>query len=147
MAHTLFPGAVEDCSLNQAYAILDGMIYKGNQVAAARKAELTHLEYLFQELATRIERCGLQTLTLPSLPQDDHALENSSQQRDSQLLPIPEPNLPIDGDQELLTSDLPPTASNMECLDSLGLSSYEFFSIVAQIGHHDSYSLLDPREA
>ncbi|KAB8248430.1 hypothetical protein BDV35DRAFT_403587 [Aspergillus flavus] len=146
MAHTLFPGAVEDCSLNQVYSILDGMIYKGNQVAAARKAELTHLEYLFQELATRIEQCGLQTLTLHSLPQDEHAVESSSHQLENHLLPVPEPTLPMDGDPELLPSDLRPTASNMECLDSLGISSYEFFSIVAQIGHHESYSLLDPRE-
>ncbi|PIG83539.1 Zn(II)2Cys6 transcription factor [Aspergillus arachidicola] len=147
MAHTLFPGAVEDCSLNQVYSILDGMIYKGNQVAAARKAELTHLEYLFQELATRIERRGLQTLTLHSLPQDEHGVENPLHQLDNHLLPVPEPTLPMDGDSELLTSDLRPTASNMECLDSLGISSYEFFSIVAQIGHHESYSLLDPRES
>ncbi|KAE8355439.1 Zn(II)2Cys6 transcription factor [Aspergillus coremiiformis] len=145
MANTLFPHAAEgQVYSEEVHAILDEMIYKGNRLAAVRKDELTHLETLFRELATRIERRGLQTLTLSS------PVQNESQ-------PIPTIEQPVEGssgdvegmglsraeNHESSPSVLPPTASNVEFLDNIGISSYEFFTIVNQIGNSDNESVLD----
>ncbi|KAJ5231508.1 uncharacterized protein N7469_006096 [Penicillium citrinum] len=65
IANSLFPSATDEHDYHQeAHSILDEMIFKGNKLAAARKEELSHLEGLFSELTARVERYGLQTLTL-----------------------------------------------------------------------------------
>lgn len=142
MAHTLFPHADPSQTYNHdAHLILDEMIAKGNRLAAVRKSELSHLEMLFGELAARIERRGLQTLTLSSL--DNEIVDSSTEQQQQQLTtstPGDEP-IPFTVPTE---SDLPQTPRDLEILDSIGISSDEFFSIVNQMGNPENWSMLDP---
>ncbi|KAL3457668.1 hypothetical protein BJX64DRAFT_302444 [Aspergillus heterothallicus] len=181
MAGTLFPNVTENQTcLQDAYAILDQMSQKGNKLAAARKAELVQLEHLFQELSVRIERRGMEALTLPLVPmvaqsdlgsQHDHNHHNNQQQQhpyassvrldsqheDSVGLTTGTTNttsttnitagmtIPLAmGVDPGSPSDLGPEASNVDFLDSIGISSYEFFSLVEQIGHQEHYGVLDP---
>lgn len=148
MANTLFPLVAEGHPSSQdAHALLDEMIHKGNRLAAGRKAELCHLETMFAELAARIERRGLQTLTLTSpdnlLPVLDHRT------------PSEERLIPTTGDEALamsLTEDpetlsagsLPQPPNNLGLLESIGISSYEFLSLLEQIGNPENFSTLDP---
>ncbi|EAA63258.1 hypothetical protein AN3290.2 [Aspergillus nidulans FGSC A4] len=76
MASALFPNITESqdyIDIQDAYAILDQMVVRGNRLAGARKSELVQLETLFRELSARIERRGLETLILPCPAQSDHA--------------------------------------------------------------------------
>ena len=147
MATTLFPHAAEGQSYStEAHAILDDMIYRGNRLATARKTELTHLEGLFRELGARIERRGLQTLTLAS---PDHNIGFFTQETgEDATLTDPATLTPsLVGDADCSPSGLPPIASNLEFLENIGISSDEFLSIVNQIGNPVSHSVLDPGQA
>lgn len=146
MANTLFPPANDSETYTQlAHSILDEMIYKGSRLADARKAELGHLETLFRELAARIERRGLQTLTLFSPDQYEvEANERTGAQQvttpsDQGTIPHPVP-----GDAESTQQVLPQTPRDMEFLDNIGISSYDFLSLVNQMGNPENYGVLDP---
>ncbi|KAH8433304.1 fungal specific transcription factor domain-containing protein [Aspergillus melleus] len=144
MATTLFPHATEGQSYTaEAHAILDEMIYKGNRLAVTRKTELTHLEGLFDELGARIERRGLQTLTLASPDQDVGDLTHEPEE-DTTLTGPATMTPSMLGDPGCSPSVLPPIASNLEFLENIGISSDEFLSIVNQIGNPVSHSVLDP---
>ena len=150
MANTLFPRVADGQTYSQeTHSILDEMICKGNRVAEARKAELTHLESLFRELAEREQRRGLQTLTLFS-PENAHTMPENNLSEEQQAVAS-------GADSEMNAPSMardPPsspginlqTSSNVEFLDNIGISSYEFLSIVDQIGNSEnlSYSILDP---
>ncbi|KAI9034871.1 Zn(II)2Cys6 transcription factor [Aspergillus affinis] len=144
MATTLFPHATEGQSYTaEAHAILDEMIYKGNRLAVTRKTELTHLEGLFCELGARIERRGLQTLTLLSPDQDVGDLTHEPEE-DTTLTGPATMTPSMIGDPGCSPSALPPITSNLEFLENIGISSDEFLSIVNQIGNPVSHSILDP---
>lgn len=163
MANTLFPHEA-DCQTysEQARSILDEMVYKGNRLAAARKTELAHLEKLFGELAARIERRGLQTLTL-SAPEhnengnneneDENENENGTDEGTNEQHEETTPTVPTTialsatGDTDPSPSDLPPIPSNLEFLDNIGISSYEFLSLVDQIGNPEIPGVWDPGQA
>ncbi|KAE8346229.1 hypothetical protein BDV24DRAFT_176278 [Aspergillus arachidicola] len=149
MASTLFPHAAEGQTYSQeVHAILDEMIYKGNKLAAVRKGELAHLELLFKELVTRIERRGLQTLTLSSSPEtEQHGPCDGEYQVGASTVQSEPIDLSLVGDTSTSPDVLHHTASDIEFLDNIGISSYEFFTIVNQIGNSDNYSLLDPAQA
>lgn len=145
MANTLFPHAVEGQTYSgEAHCVLDEMISKGNRLAAARKTELTHLEGLFRELATRIERYGLQTLTLttPNRAGDETIFDSFHEQH----LDKTTTGAMLDTDalhgEEGSSPPLHHLANGVERLDEIGISSYEFLSIIEQIGGTDS-SVLD----
>lgn len=169
MANTLFPHATDGQWFSeQAHSVFDEMIFKGNKLAAARKTELTHLEGLFQELAVRIERYGLQTLALTTPQNTEDGIEMAhlpTQQlqepaADPTLHEHPQPDLHLhpgpaavhshqhaDADAHVLqdpapSSTLPHLANGVELLDEIGISSYEFLSIIEQIGKTDN-SVLD----
>ncbi|KAL2860050.1 hypothetical protein BJX68DRAFT_275503 [Aspergillus pseudodeflectus] len=167
MASILFPTVTEgqQTSLQDAYCILDQMIDKGNKLASARKSELVQLEMLFRDLAGKTERSGLEMLVLPlSVPPavplpsgaslaPDHVTGNGH--IDAQD-PAPAP-APVDiahGPESLplslsadpgsdSASEIVHDSANVDFLDSIGISSYEFFSLVNQIGNPESY-VLDP---
>lgn len=151
MANSLFPNALDGENYSQeAHSILDEMTYKGNRLAAARKTELTHLEMLFQELALRIERRGLRTLSLSSPEQNREGAETEDpgeQQEDEMPIDPDTMSLSIPGDASCSSSALGQIPSGLEFLDHIGISSYEFMSIVDQIGNLDNYSMLDPEQA
>jgi hypothetical protein len=171
MAGVLFPSVTDsqETSLQDAYSILDQMIDKGNKLASARKSELVQLETLFRDLAGRIERRGMEMLVLPvpavplaplpgALPSEaalaqGHAAGHAhTDPQDAALSPAP-----VDSAHNPETLPLSMTAdpgsdspseivhdsANVDFLDSIGISSYEFFSLVNQIGNPESY-VLDP---
>ncbi|GLB07486.1 hypothetical protein AtubIFM57258_002827 [Aspergillus tubingensis] len=152
MAKAVFPnvteGENENC-MNDIHLILDQMIQRGNKLAAARKSELAQLEKLFQEVADRIERRGLETLTLPtSLAAVPPPSELGSEfmmagrvdrpQDSADLAACSVPLNSVPGSPSVLAQ-----ASSLGFLDSIGISSYEFFSLVNQIGQTEGCSVLD----
>lgn len=215
MADALFPDAQTPEMENHsqiAHAILDEMIFRGNRLANERKAELMHLETLFQEFRRQMDlRPGLPGPEQPEgnehmQGKDDNANPNHNHpgaspsnnigqtvgRLGSSILPSP---VPISAGATSITNISnavtgvevgPKTAvsmvsvgngndygqadghgtdqfspsmllstpsgaaatanasdSNMEFLDTIGISAHEFLSIVDQIEHHDSRSMLD----
>ena len=166
MTRTLFPRVVDGewCS-QAAHGILDEMIRKGNKIAEVRKGELTHLEKLFQELAARIEQQNLQTLSLSRSP-DDLVIINGPEQQyntvnweqqqqqteDGKGFPTDISTDPGAIDLSIVNPDaqppdlpsaLPQEASDLDFLDNIGISSYEFLSIVDQIGGQDNFGIFE----
>lgn len=140
MANTLFPSSTEDQSYSQtAHSILDEMILCGNRVAEVRKTELIRIESLFSELAKRVEQEGLRTLTLTGREVVDtgamvprsHSEEGEASLTESGLGTQPlvrDANANVRG-----LSAEPSDPGNGDSLDLVGISSYEFLSIVDQI--------------
>ena len=163
MAKTLFPHATEGHGYSeQAHSVFDEMVFKGNKLAAARKTELTHLEGLFQELAVRIERYGLQTLAL-TVPHTQNTEDgNEVPHYPAQQLqdPVVDPALHAHDhanaqahlhphalhEDPVSSPSFPHLASSVELLDEIGISSYEFLSIIEQIGKTEN-SVLDSEPA
>lgn len=150
MAHTLFPPDAEDQKYSQVgHSILDEFISSGNRVAEIRKAELNRLEGLFQELAARVEQEGLQTLTLAGPAEAEMGLVNGRFEDRQGQLSAEEPEMTsrspsAAGNVRSLPSAELQMPSNVDSLDNIGISSYEFLSIVDQIGNPDlSHGLLD----
>ncbi|KAE8330613.1 hypothetical protein BDV39DRAFT_212915 [Aspergillus sergii] len=147
MANAVFPQALDgQAYLEEAHWILDEMISNGNKVAEARKAELVHLETLFEELAARAKSQGLQPLTLTSptgaeaVPQTQRVEEDG---KGETVTDIGVWDLPILGDS-LTSHPADMQMSSVELLDNIGISSSDFLYIVDQIGNPDvSYSILD----
>ncbi|KAK2609151.1 hypothetical protein QQS21_002233 [Conoideocrella luteorostrata] len=146
MAKGLFPDTDEHQPYSeQVHSILGHMIARGNKVAELRKAEFSHIEYLFDELAKRAERSGLQTLTLVS-PENiedititdslDHRVEDEDPNAGPMALDQGLPRLNAVGEPLLHP---PLILTNNEFLDDIGISSYEFLSIVNQMGYIDNY--------
>ncbi|KAL3493276.1 fungal-specific transcription factor domain-containing protein [Aspergillus germanicus] len=195
MATTLFPLEVESQGHHNfsadAHGILDEMIGKGNKLAAARKTELTHLESLFRELAARIERYGLQTLTLttpPGVVENNHdhdhehgyGVDGQGQAEGLQVQMRPQGDMahlhggdgadsvagtasasayamqahnqaifhghPMHAAESVASPGvLPPhMVDGAELLSEIGISSYEFSSILKQMGGPER-SILDER--
>jgi proline utilization trans-activator len=155
MASALFPNITESqdyIDIQDAYAILDQMVVRGNRLAGARKSELVQLETLFRELSARIERRGLETLILPCPAQSDHAeyftrMDGGEDVNVSglagaagaaEVTPLSMPGSP----SVLNGAGAGVQASNLDFLDSIGISSYEFFSLVNQIAP-ESVNVLD----
>ncbi|KAE8408672.1 hypothetical protein BDV37DRAFT_295264 [Aspergillus pseudonomiae] len=147
MANAVFPQALDgQAYLEEAHRILDEMISNGNKVAEVRKAELVHLEMLFEELATRVKAQGLQPLTLVSpagaeaVPQAQGVEEDGDGET---VTDIGVWDLPIPGDS-LTSHPADMQMSSVELLNNIGISSSDFLYIVDQIGNPDvSYSILD----
>lgn len=153
-----------------AHAILDELVLSGNRVAAARKRELSRIEALFDEFARRVQREGLRLLTL-----SDQGLTDATQLDVDIHTPVEirlgtadtlqVPSLGATGSTGTSTlfhghanpgpgtgtgpvDPVDPAAApaSVEFLESIGISSYEFLSIVEQIDHPGiSYGELDVR--
>ncbi|KAF9886452.1 hypothetical protein FE257_011484 [Aspergillus nanangensis] len=148
MANALFPHAIEGQScIQDAHSIFEEMTYKSNRLAAAQKSELVSLESLFRELASRIERRGLQTLTLTTPDQmgnnrPEHMAPDDEQLVDASVADEGSIELSLVGGSEA-SPGVDHPVSNMEFLENIGISSYEFLSIVDQIGNPETYGMLD----
>lgn len=150
MANTLFPPNTESQSYGQlAHSILDEMSQSGNRVAEARKRELTRIEGLFQELTRRVEQEGLRILTLADQGLTDIApLSLPDESQSGGVVSVAEPAMAF---QSSARDHPPPSAAstapaNIDFLDSIGISSNEFLSIVDQINHPGMpYGALDVR--
>ena len=148
-ANALFPSSSDDRSYHQdAHAILDELILSGNRVADARKQELSRIEDLFQQFSKRVEHEGLQLLTLSDPRLSDAAAENVQDGVHSAEVPAEESEPVLQSsfpDNQLASVDASALA-HADFLDSIGISSYEFLSIVDQINHPDiPYGDLDVR--
>lgn len=153
MANALFP-ATEESILYRSTAndILTEMAAKGNKVAGIRQKELDSLQSLLTELSKRADNSGLQTLTLATpelvefgpgqqLQTRCNAQSTDIEQQDK-LATFPtvsvEPNTLFSrfGD---MRSPLPHQIEplNNEFLDSIGISSYDFFNMIEQMGSQE----------
>lgn len=146
MAYTLFPSGTDDQTYSQtAHSILDQMILCGNRVAEARKEELCRIEGLFQVLSKRVEQEGLRTLTLSDRANAEIEPAQTAEELRGQT-PVTEPGiLPQSAVRDArLSSTEPLIPPPVDSLDIIGISSYEFLSIVDQLDNPEiSYGVLD----
>lgn len=154
MANTLFPSSTSDHLPSQtAHAILDEMILCGNRVAEARKAELTRIEGLFLELSKRVEQEGLRVLTLSGReaveavsaphpnPQPDEESERSGEASLAEAGLVSTSGVGVGGARGLSAEGS--EQGGFDSLDLIGISSYEFLSIVDQIDNPVPYGVFD----
>ncbi|KAL5361712.1 fungal-specific transcription factor domain-containing protein [Aspergillus floccosus] len=152
MANALFPPADDYTYSRTAHSILDEMIRGGNRVAEARKTELRCIEGLFEEFAQRIEQGGLRVLTLSGPGHADGgsgALDNANPNGNG--TGNGEPPAQMSAAQQSSMNGTrspsadPSTSVNVDSLDDVtGISSYEFLSIVDQIGNPEMlYNVLE----
>ncbi|KAH0591670.1 hypothetical protein MHUMG1_10580 [Metarhizium humberi] len=147
MASAVFPDVVDyqHCR-HLSHQILHELVSRGNRIARARTAELKYLETLCAELAVQGRRQGHQTLTLSHLesePMDVWGADAGNEARltvgDQNLgAGMPEPDVSL---QDLGHN----TSSNMDLLNSIGISADNFFSIIQQMPDPEtlSESILD----
>ncbi len=146
MANALFPGVVDYKGCHQlAHQILDDLVARGNRVAGARRSELYHLEGLCQDLVTKVQQEGHQTLHLFGVDgvAESHLARSANrgqQPHDGMLAQHCEPSGP-GMDMVPWHHPLPPylapplqMPNDTGFLDSFGISSEEFYHIVQQMG-------------
>ncbi|WQF77306.1 hypothetical protein CDEST_02320 [Colletotrichum destructivum] len=146
MANAIFPSTSDLDRLvhiQQAHSILDEMVQKGNSVAEVRKSELVHLEWLFEQFATRVGQQDFQRRRLSASIEAimDPAAINVA---------VTEPDLvsmTTLSESQALISPFPDTPDNTEFLQSIGISSEDFLSIAEQMGSQSQdglpYSIMD----
>lgn len=132
---------------DKAHFTLDEMICKGNKIAEMRKAELSHFTSLLLELAKRAEWHGFHPLTLssPEAPGTRLASEPRVERREENSVADHAPITPLTPRhaQDACFVD-PPLPNDIDFLNDIGISSFEFYSIVDQIANADmAYSILD----
>ncbi|OBR14946.1 Zn 2cys6 transcription factor [Colletotrichum higginsianum IMI 349063] len=137
------PNIIRLVHIQQAHSILDEMIQKGNSVAEVRKAELVHLEWLFEQFATRVGQQDFQRRRLSASIEAimDPAVINVA---------VTEPDLvsmTTLSESQALISPFPDTPDNTEFLQSIGISSEDFLSIAEQMDSQSQdgfpYSTMD----
>ncbi|KAL4894954.1 fungal-specific transcription factor domain-containing protein [Aspergillus ambiguus] len=153
MANALFPPVADDQTYSKtAHWILDEMIRGGNKVAEARKAELRCIEGLFEEFAQRVQQGGLRVLTLSGPGNADVETVAVVENQNGESLAQPQPPVAqprVSAQLSLRGSQSPSadadTSVNIDSLDDVtGISSYEFLSIVNQIGNPEAlYNVLE----
>ncbi|KAI3558051.1 hypothetical protein CABS03_00127 [Colletotrichum abscissum] len=144
MAKALFPAVIGDDGLSQmeqTHNILDDMISKGNLVAEVRKAELVHLETLFREFTRRVRDQDFED-RIPS-----GSIEAVIDPITTQTF-VSEPDLVSTttvSESQPLASVFSDTPDNTEFLETIGISSDDFLSIVEQMGNENDlpFSMLD----
>lgn len=132
------------------------LLYHQVRVAEVRRRELLNLKQLFGELAIRVQERGLRTLTRPALniasaqPDAHHQNHGQSQAHiqgqgqvgNPQFLVIPSTNSemtwqPVPGHGQASMVSEAQIPCNVEFLDNIRISSYEFLSIIDQMGNPD----------
>lgn len=118
------------------------MILCGNRVAEARKAELSRIEGLFFELSKRVEQEGLRVLTLSgrevaegAAAAQPHPHSDEDRERAGEAC-LTEAGLVPTSDARGLSAEREGEGEEQggfDSLDLIGISSYEFLSIVEQI--------------
>ncbi|KAK1535792.1 hypothetical protein CPAR01_09334 [Colletotrichum paranaense] len=130
MAKALFPAVIGDDGLSQieqTHNILDDMISKGNLVAEVRKAELVHLETLFRKFTRRVR---------------DQDFEDRIPSGSIEAVIDPIITQTFVSEPDLVSTT---TVNNTEFLETIGISSDDFLSIVEQMGNENDvpFSMLD----
>jgi len=153
MARAIFPGSGEDTEyVQQARDILEDMIYRGSEVARARKQDLNRLEQLCVEFTRKSEQQGMQTLILPDLEPLDLSREGTAQNQPNEGFVSTSRPLAAPGEQastSLSFADYSPETAALHhqnmmesstFMDDIGISSDAFFLIadqMAEMGAHD----------
>ncbi|KAK1718728.1 fungal-specific transcription factor domain-containing protein [Colletotrichum acutatum] len=154
MANALFPAVIGvdgAARMEQTHAILDDMFSKGNLVAEVRKAELVHLESLFRKFTRRVRDQdfgdsilstartlnGILSGSIEAIidPSTSQTFVNESDLVSTTTLSESQP----------LASVISDTPDNTEFLETIGISSDDFLSIVELMGSEDDlpFSMLD----
>lgn len=153
MTRTLFPNVTEGEAWNHyAHSIFDEMIARGNRLAEVRKMELSQIDSMLHEVSVRVEQQGLQTLSLLSTPEQQQSYATSHSQTHQERTFAATTDHQITVTMPAMTEDSQSTpsallqepSSNLDFLDDMGISSYEFFSIVDQIwSSQNNFGVLD----
>lgn len=148
MATSLFPKETEGrWYRHEAHTILDDMIKRGNRVAEARKKELLYLETIFDAFTERINREGAAPLTLfdqqdvcsSMMPRDEDVDEFcGAESMAGQSSRSTSANFEMQH-RLLVSSPAPPIGLDLS--DTMGISSFDFYSIVEQMAPQDGYDL------
>ncbi|GKZ32774.1 hypothetical protein AbraIFM66950_002398 [Aspergillus brasiliensis] len=140
IARTLFHlDPTEAAPSNAGLSILDEIISSGNRVAEVRRTELTYIQSLFDNLATRTEEEGLHIRALSKVNEADPgtrvgvASEGQPQTSQTDHMTLAWPVWP---DTNISSSAWAgeSLSGTLDSLDLIGISSQEFLSIVDQIG-------------
>lgn len=154
MTRTLFPNVADGEAWNHyAHTIFDEMIARGNRLAEVRKMELNQIDSMLHEVSIRVEQQGLQTLSLLFTPEQQQSqivshgqthLERTFAATTDPLTTATTMPPMTEDSQSTPSALLQEPSSNLDFLDDMGISSYEFFSIVDQIGSsQDNFGVLD----
>lgn len=140
MAKALFPSSTQERLYSQnAHAILDELIIWGNRIATARKQELTRIEGLFQKLAERVEQEGLRLLSLSGDTFSQHDSFNVTQQIEMGRTSVVDTGTGVTMQSSFQDTQSNPTdpsgTAGLDFLESIGISSFEFHSIINQINN------------
>ncbi|KAF4878620.1 putative transcriptional regulatory protein [Colletotrichum siamense] len=137
MAGAIFPDVSEDHTSNQAaHEILSDMVTRGNRVAGVRRTELLHVELLFKKLEEQLKSRGHYSLRLPSA-MDLGPNPEEDRQNASNMVADANAAAMITGAVDLFPLVPPSDSGNadfLDLLDSVGISSEEFFSITQGMG-------------
>lgn len=144
MANALFPDVADFGSCNEmAHQILNDLVYRGNRVARARRSELRHLEDLCSELISRGQQKGLQPLHLLGPDPQGLNLGRDASSEHEGLHSAGNNAHPrtkcVDTNQSIQIGFHAHPTSDTEFLDSIGISSEEFLSIVQQMGDSETF--------
>ncbi|KAJ5414180.1 hypothetical protein N7509_000807 [Penicillium cosmopolitanum] len=146
IAHAVFQFDNEEQHHTEtAHRIFEQLVSGGNRVAEVRIAELTHMQFLFQEFSKRIEQQGAQSLTLSNAPEKSvsSGMDIVEEQGNPAAL---EWSTASEEDSESFSLTQDPLAQGPYCLEAIGISSNEFLAIVDQISAHDiAHGILDPQ--
>ncbi|KAH0421631.1 hypothetical protein CcaCcLH18_13310 [Colletotrichum camelliae] len=137
MAGAIFPDISEDHTNNKAaHEILSDMVTRGNRVAGVRRTELLHVELLFEKLEEQLNSRGHCSLRLSSVmdmgsnPEEDRQ-NVSTMEADADAAAMITGAV---GLFPLMPSSDSTNADFLDLLDSVGISSEEFFSITQGMG-------------
>lgn len=146
IAHAVFQFDNEEQHHTEtAHRIFEQLVSGGNRVAEVQIAELTHMQFLFQEFSKRIEQQGAQSLTLSNAPEKSvsSGMDIVEEQGNPAAL---EWSTASEEDSESFSLTQDPLAQGPYCLEAIGISSNEFLAIVDQISAHDiAHVILDPQ--
>ncbi|RAL11793.1 Zn(II)2Cys6 transcription factor [Aspergillus homomorphus CBS 101889] len=143
IAQTLFHlEPAEQSHAQAAQLILDEIVASGNRVAEVRRVELAHIQSLFGEFASRMEEEGLQNLSLPGIMQEGQPVRGSVPGEEELFPQAEEPpaiGWPASPESNTRSTTLAEEdlSRNLDFLDTFGISSHKFLSIVDQIGQRD----------
>ncbi|KAK2731654.1 hypothetical protein CKAH01_08810 [Colletotrichum kahawae] len=137
MAGAIFPDISENHTNNKAaHEILSDMVTRGNRVAGVRRTELLHVELMFEKLEEQSNSRGHCSLRLSSVmdmgsnPEEDRQ-NVSTMEADADAAAMITGAV---GLFPLMPSSDSTNADFLDLLDSVGISSEEFFSITQGMG-------------
>lgn len=145
MATALFPKESEGHWYRvQAHSILDVMITRGNRVAQSRKEELLYMEYLFDEFSQHLNQGGLEALVLFQTEGEAPYIHGNEDEQQNRSIQHPG-NLSLSTTEPMQHHTVPvetESSADMDLLSSMGISSFDFYSIADEMVPFDDYNFM-----